>query len=111
MLYILAFIIITYTSTHIFFKRNETYLKVRKYIDIATVIVTTTLVITWVEVFKLSVILIFYFFISLVIFSYFIQKLRLLEMKKVKAESIIKELKNEEKILENRIEVLENEKK
>jgi len=40
-----------------------------------------------------------------------INRLRKAEAKKIKAEEVIKELKIEEKVLENEIEVLENEKK
>ena len=108
MLWILALIIILYTSAHIFFKKNEIYLKVRKYIDIATVIVTSILVITWVEVFDYSFLIIVYFFISLGLITFLFYRIRKLEAKKIKAEEVIKELKTEEKVLENEIEVLEN---
>ncbi len=111
MLYLLAIIIILYTSSHFLFKKNEIYLKVRKYIDLATIIVTSVLVITWVEVFHYSFLLIVYFFISLGVIAFLFSRLRKLETKKIKAEEIIKELKTEEKVLENQIEVLENEKK
>lgn len=110
MLYILAIIIIFYTSAHFVFKKNEIYIKVRKWIDLATVIVTTILVITWVEVFKLPFLFIIYFLISLGIIIYLRTRLLRAEVKKLKAEEVIKELKTEEKILENQIEVLENEK-
>jgi hypothetical protein len=108
MLYILAAIIILYTSAHFVFKKNEIYLKVRKWIDLATVIVTTILVITWVEVFKLPFLFIIYFLITLGIIAYLVTRLRTVEVKKLKAEEVIKELKIEEKVLENQIEVLEN---
>ncbi|KKP46915.1 MAG: hypothetical protein UR39_C0007G0043 [Candidatus Woesebacteria bacterium GW2011_GWA1_33_30] len=109
MLYILALIIILYTSSHFLFRKNEIYLRVRKYIDIATIVVTSVLVITWVEIFNLSFLFIIYFFISLGIISYLISRLRKLEAKKLSAETVIKELKIEEKVLENEIEVLQNE--
>lgn len=108
MLYILAIIIILYTSAHFVFKKDDTYIKVRKYIDIATVVVTSILVISWVEVFKLSFFIIIYFFLSLGVISYLVSKLRELETKKDKAQEVIKELKTEEKILENEIKILEN---
>ena len=108
MLYILAIIIILYTSAHFIFKKNEIYIKVRKWIDLATVVVTTILVITWVEVFKLPFLFIIYFLVTLGIIAYLVNRLRALEVKKLKAEEVIKELKTEEKVLENQIEVLEN---
>ena len=111
MLYILALIIILYTTSHFVFKKNEIYLKVRKYIDIATVVVTSVLVITWVEVFDYSFLIIIYFFISLSLIIFLFYRIRKLETKKVKAEEVIKELKIEEKVLENEIEVLEHVKK
>ena len=111
MLYILAAIIILYTSAHVFFKKSEVYLKVRKYIDIATIVVTSILVITWVEVFDYSFLIIVYFFISLSLIAYLFYRIRKLEEKKVKAQEIIKELKTEEKVLENEIEVLQDVKK
>ena len=111
MLYILATVIILYTASHILFRKNDIYLSVRKYIDIATIIVTSILVITWVEVFDYSFLIIIYFFLSLILISYLFYRIRKLEAKKLKAEEVIKELKTEEKILENEIEVLENVKK
>lgn len=107
MLWILAIIIILYTSAHFIFKRNEVYLKVRKYIDIATIVVTSILVITWVEVFDYSFLIIIYFFISLGLIAFLFYRIRELEAKKIKAEEVIKELKTEEKVLENEIEFLE----
>lgn len=111
MLWILAFIIILYTASHFLFRKNEIYLKVRKYIDIATIIVTSILVISWVEIFNLSFFIIIYFFVSLAIIIYLRTRLLRAEVKKIKAEEVIKELKTEEKVLENEIEVLENVKK
>ncbi|MEK7536184.1 MAG: hypothetical protein AAB559_00195 [Patescibacteria group bacterium] len=108
MLYILAIIIILYTASHFIFKKNEIYIRVRKYIDIATIVVTSILVITWVEVFDYSFLIIVYFFISLGLIAYLFYRIRKLEAKKIKAEEVIKELKTEEKVLENEIEVLEN---
>lgn len=108
MLYILAVIIILYTSAHFIFKRNEIYLKVRKYIDIATVTVTSVLVIVWIEVFNYSFLILIYFLISLSLIAFLFYRIRKLETKKIKAEEVIKELKVEEKVLENEIEVLEN---
>ena len=117
MLYLLALIIILYTTSHFLFRKNNIYLRVRKWIDLATIIVTSILVITWVEVFHYSFLFIVYFFISVEIISYLIGRLRKLEDKKGKAEEVIKVLKTEEKILEdeiqgrdNEIEVLQNEK-
>jgi hypothetical protein len=107
MLYILAVVIILYTASHILFRKNDIYLSVRKYIDIATIIVTSILVITWVEVFDYSFLIIIYFFLSLILISYLFYRIRKLEAKKLKAEEVIKELKTEEKILENEIEFLE----
>jgi hypothetical protein len=109
MLYILAIIIILYTSIHFIFKKNEIYIKVRKWIDLATVVVTTILVITWVEVFKLPFLFIIYFLVTLGIIAYLVSRLRALEVKKLKAEEVIKELKTEEKVLENQISTLESE--
>ena len=37
-----------------YIQKNEIYIRVRKYIDIATIVVTSILVITWVEVFDYS---------------------------------------------------------
>lgn len=107
MLYILALIIILYTASHILFRKNSVYLRVRKWIDLATIIVTSVLVITWVEVFKLSFLIIIYFFLSLILISFLFYRIRKLEAKKLKAEEVIKELKIEEKVLENEIEFLE----
>jgi hypothetical protein len=108
MLYILAIIIILYTSAHFIFKKNEIYIQVRKYIDLATVIVTSILVIAWVEIFHYSFLFIIYFFTSPGIISYLVVKIRRLEEKKVKGQKVIKELKTEEKVLENEIEILED---
>lgn len=107
MLYILAFIIILYTASHFLFKKNLIYLKVRKYIDIATIVVTSILVIAWVEIFHYSFLFIIYFFASLGIIIYLVNRLRKSEFKKIKAEEVIKELKTEEKVLENEIENLQ----
>lgn len=114
MLYILAFIIILYTATHFLFKKNPTYLKVGKYVDIATIMVTTILIIAWDEVFRYgeagshSFLFIIYFLISLSVIIYLVTRLRAVEVKKAKAENVIKELKTEEKVLEDEINVLEN---
>lgn len=108
MLYILALIIILYTASHFVFKKNVIYLKVRKYIDIATILVTSILVIAWVEIFHYSFLFIVYFFVSLLAIVYLVSRLRAVEAKKIKAENVIKELKTEEKVLENEIEVLKN---
>ena len=108
MLWILAFIIILYTASHFLFRKNEIYLKVRKYIDIATIVVTSILVITWVEVFDYSFLVIIYFFISLSLIAFLFYRIRKLEEKKIKAEEVIKELKTEEKVLENEMNTLEN---
>lgn len=104
MLYILAIIIILYTSSHFLFKKNDIYIRLRKWIDLTTVIVTVVLVVAWVEIFNLSFLIIIYFLISLLIISYLFYKLRKLEEKKIKAEEVIQELKNEEKVLENEIQ-------
>lgn len=106
MLYILAVIIILYTSAHFLFKDNYVYMRVRKWIDLGTVLVTSVLVITWVEVFNLSFFFLIYFFLSLGLIIILISKLRRIEEKKKKAEEVIKVLKDEEKILENEIENL-----
>ena len=107
MLYILALIIISYTTSHFLFRKNETYLKVRKYIDIATIVVTSVLVITWVEIFNYSFLIIIYLFVSLSLIIFLFHRIRKLEDKKINAEETIKELKIEEKVLENEIENLE----
>ncbi len=109
MLYILIVIIVLYTASHLVFGKNEIYLKLRKWIDLATIIVTSVLVITWVEVFNLSFLFVIYFFLSLSLIIYLFYSLRKLDIKKKKAEEVIKELKNEEKVLENEIDVLKNE--
>lgn len=109
MLYVLALIIILYTTSHFLFKKNEIYLHVRKWIDLATIIVMSILVIVWVEVFHYSFLFIIYFLISLGIIIYLVTRLRAIEIKKQKAENVIKELKTEEKILENEIDNLRNE--
>lgn len=96
-----------YTLGHFLFKKNTIYLKVRKWVDIATISVTTILVITWVEVFHYSILFILYFLISMGIIIYLFSKLRKVEEKKEKAEEVIKVLKDEEKILENEIETLQ----
>ena len=108
MLYILALIIILYTTSHFLFRKNNIYLRVRKWIDLATIIVTSVLVITWVEVFHYSFLFIVYFFVSVGIITYLVGRLRKIEVKKEKAEEVIKVLKTEEKVLENEIETLEN---
>ncbi|EKE04996.1 MAG: hypothetical protein ACD_19C00426G0018 [uncultured bacterium] len=107
MLYILALIIILYTTSHFLFRKNEIYLKVRKYIDIATVAVTIILVIAWIEIFELSFLILVYFLISLSLIAFLFYRIRRLEDKKIKAEETIKELKIEEKVLENEIEILQ----
>ena len=96
-----------YTLAHFLFKKNTIYLKVRKWVDIATISVTTILVITWVEVFHYSILFILYFLISMGIIIYLFSKLRKVEEKKEKAEEVIRVLKDEEKILENEIETLQ----
>ena len=111
MLWILSLIIILYTASHFLFKKNDVYLKVRKYIDIATIIVTSIFVITWVEIFDYSFLIIVYFFLSLSLIVFLFYRIRKLEAKKVKSEEIIKELKTEEKVLENEIEILQDAKK
>lgn len=110
MLYILSLIIILYTASHFLFKKNVVYLSVRKYIDIATIVVTTILVVAWVEIFHYSFLFIIYFLVSLLLIIYLIKRLREVENKKIKAEEVIKELKTEEKVLENEITLLEDEK-
>ena len=107
MLYILAIIIILYTASHFLFKKNEIYIRLRKWIDIVTITVTTILVFAWVEIFKLSFLIFIYFIISIGVISYLVHRLRIIESKKIKAEEIIGELKNEEKVLENEIETLQ----
>lgn len=109
MLYILSLIIILYTASHFLFKTNPVYLNVRKYIDIATILVTLILVIAWVEIFHYSFLFIIYFFVSLVAIAYLITRLRAIEAKKIKAEEVIKELKTEEKVLESEIQSKDNE--
>lgn len=104
MLYILVFIIVTYTLSHFIFKKNQTYLAVRKYIDWATIIVSTVLVITWIEIFHYSFLFFIYFLISGSIIFYLISRLRKIENKKMRAEEVIKDLKNEEKVLESEIQ-------
>lgn len=108
MLYILAFIIILYTASHFIFKKNQTYLAVRKYIDWATILVSTILVITWIEIFHYSFLFIIYFLISLGAIIYLVTRLRAVEAKKQKAENVIKELKTEEKVLESEIQRMTN---
>ncbi|WP_297926149.1 OadG family protein, partial [uncultured Agitococcus sp.] len=65
-------------------------------------------IIAWVNIFHYSFYFIIYFLISLTIITYLFKKLRNLEEKKKKAENIIKELKTEEKVLENEIDNLQN---
>ncbi len=108
MLWILAFIIILYISSHFLFRKNEIYIHVRKWIDLATAIVTSILVIAWVEIFQLSFWIIIYFFLSLGIIIYLITRLRAVEAKKVKAEEVVRELKTEEKVLESEIQRMTN---
>ena len=103
--------------SHFLFKKNETYLKVRKYIDWATILVTSILIIVGFKVFHYSLLFVIYFFISLGIISYLVNRLRKIEEKKQNAENVIKVLKNEETVLENetdrlnnQIKVLQNEK-
>lgn len=110
MLWILAIIIILYSGSHFVFRKNQTFLRVRKWVDVATIIVTSILVIAWVEIFHYSFLFIIYFFISVGIISYLVSKLRKVEVKKEKAEEIIKILKDEEKVLEGEIEELKTNK-
>lgn len=107
MLYILAIIIILYTASHFIFKKNEIYIRVRRYVDIATILVTTVLVFAWIEIFNYSFLFFVYFLISLLVIIYLFKELRKSEAKKIRAESIIKELKTEEKVLENEIQNLQ----
>lgn len=110
MLWILAIIIILYSGSHFIFRKNQTFLKVRKWVDIATIMVTSVLVIAWVEIFHYSFFFIIYFFISIGIISYLVSRLRKVEIKKQKAEEVIKILKDEEKVLEGEIEELQDQK-
>lgn len=103
MFYILALIIILYTSSYLIFKKNPTFLKVRKWVDLATIVVTSILVVVWVEVFDYSFLFLVYFFVSLGLIVSLIYRLRILEAKKQKAQETIKILKDEEKVLENEI--------
>ena len=104
MLYILATIIILYTGAHFVFKKNQTFLRIRKWVDLTAVILTTITVVTWIELFHYSFFFIIYFFISLAVITYLVAKLRKLEEKKQKAEEVIKILKDEEKILEDEVQ-------
>lgn len=106
MLWILSIIIILYTGSHFLFRKNQTFVKVRKWIDIATITVTSILVVAWVEIFHYSFIFIIYFFVSMGMIVYLVSKLRKVQEKKEKAEVVIKVLKDEEKVLEEEIEEL-----
>lgn len=110
MLWILAIIIILYSGSYFIFRKNQTFLRVRKWVDIATIIVTSILVIVWVEIFHYSFFFIIYFFISIGIIAYLVSKLRKVEIKKEKAEEVIKILKDEEKVLEGEIQELQDQK-
>lgn len=108
MLWILAIIIILYSGSYFLFRKNGTFLRVRKWVDIAVITVTSILVIFWVEVFDYSFLFIIYFFISLLIISYLVTRLRAVEVKRAKAQEVIKILKDQENVLENEIDELNN---
>lgn len=107
MLYILALIIVLYISSYVLFRKNQTFLQIRKWVDITTAVVTSVLVIAWVEIFHYSFYFLIYFFVSLAIIIGLVIRLRRVEMKKKKAENLIQVLKDEEELLE---EELQNEK-
>jgi len=103
MLWILALIIILYVSSYIFFGKNQTFLKVRKWVDIATLVVIPVLVIAWIKVFHYSFYFIIYFFISFSIIIGLILRIRKLEKKKKRAEEKIVLLKDKEELLEENL--------
>ncbi|MBL7036767.1 hypothetical protein ISR94_02905 [Candidatus Microgenomates bacterium] len=103
MLWILAIIIILYVSSHIFLRNNATFLRVRKWVDIATLVVTSALVIAWVEVFGYSFFILVYFFVSLAIIVTLVIKLR-------SAQTTVEILRDEEELLEEELQKEKNEK-
>lgn len=108
MLWILAIIVILYVSSYIFFGKNEIFLKIRKWVDIATAVVTSVLVIAWVEIFHYSFYFLIYFFVSLTVIISLVIRLRRVEMKKKKAETTIQVLKDEEELLEDSLREITN---
>lgn len=103
MLWILAIIIIMYVSSYIFLGKNKIFLKVRRWVDIATLVVTSVLVITWVEVFDHSFFILIYFFISVSVIIFLVIKLR-------KTKITVQVLEDEEELLEEELQKAKNEK-
>lgn len=104
MLWILSAIIILYLSSHLIFGKNPTFIKVRKWVDIATLIVISILVITWIEIFNYPFLFIVYLCVSAAAITYLTTRLKKAEEKKQKAEQTIQVLKDKEELLEERIE-------
>lgn len=104
MLWILSIIIILYLSSYIFFSKNEVFLKISKWVDIATLVVVSVLVIAWVEIFHYSFYFIIYFLVSIGVIVYLVKKLKKLKIKQKNAEKTIQVLKDEEELLESELE-------
>lgn len=104
MLWILAIIIILYVSSYLLFREKETFKRVRKWVDVSALIVTSILVIGWIEVFHYSFWFLIYFFISISIIVYLVIRLRKVEEKKLKAQKTIQILKDEEELLKEELE-------
>lgn len=110
MFYILAIIIVLYSSVNLVFRRNPTFLQIRHFVDLATLVVTAVFVIVWFELFAYSFWFFIYLLLSLGLIVYLILRLKKVEFKKKKAEETIKVLKDEEQILETEIDSLEKKK-
>lgn len=104
MLWILSIVIILYISSYLIWRKNKTFLKVRKWIDISTLVVISVLVVAWIEVFHYSFYFIIYFFVSMSVIVSLVIKLRKTEVKQKKAETVIKVLKDEEELLEAKLQ-------
>lgn len=100
MLWILGIIVVLYVSSYLIWRNNPTFLKIRKWVDVTTLVVTSVLVIAWIEVFHYSFYFVIYFIISLAFIVYLVLYLRKIEEKKKRAEKTIQMLKDKEELLE-----------
>lgn len=103
MLWILAIIIILYISSYLIFRKNPTFLKVRKWIDISTLVVVSILVIAWVEVFGYSFFILVYFFVSVSVIVFLVINLR-------STQTTVKVLEDKEELLGEELQNAKNEK-
>lgn len=104
----LGIIIILYVFSYLLFKNNPTFLKIRKWVDITTLVLVSILVIAWVEVFHYPFYFLIYFVVSLIVIVYLVLYLRKIEAKRKGAEKAIKILKDKQELLEEENNELKN---